>query len=58
MATIVSILLELKISPVIWWIASIFTVISGIDYARRGINALNNLDHGTPYEKPDSRPHP
>jgi CDP-diacylglycerol--glycerol-3-phosphate 3-phosphatidyltransferase len=58
MATIVSILLELKISPVIWWIASIFTVISGIDYARRGINALNNLDRGTPYEKPDSRPHP
>jgi CDP-diacylglycerol--glycerol-3-phosphate 3-phosphatidyltransferase len=45
MMTIVSLILEFKFSPFIWWIASLFTVISGIDYARKGINTLNT-DHG------------
>jgi CDP-diacylglycerol--glycerol-3-phosphate 3-phosphatidyltransferase len=45
MMTIVCIILELNISPVIWWLAAFFSIISGIDYVRRGINMLNALDH-------------
>ena len=45
MMTIVSLILELKFSPFIWWVAVLFTIISGIDYARKGINTLNS-DHG------------
>jgi CDP-diacylglycerol--glycerol-3-phosphate 3-phosphatidyltransferase len=45
MMTIVAVLLELRFSPLLWWMASAFTVISGIDYARKGINALNNQEH-------------
>lgn len=46
MMTIVSVILELKMSPFLWCGASLFTFISGIDYVRRGINALNNPDYG------------
>ncbi|HAJ56256.1 MAG TPA: CDP-diacylglycerol--glycerol-3-phosphate 3-phosphatidyltransferase [Candidatus Omnitrophica bacterium] len=45
MTTIIAILLELGFSPILWQIASAFTVISGIDYARKGINTINSLDH-------------
>lgn len=55
MATIISLLLELKITPLIWWLACAFTVISGIDYVRRGINILN-LNHGTTHSKANGRP--
>jgi CDP-diacylglycerol--glycerol-3-phosphate 3-phosphatidyltransferase len=44
MMTIVSVILELKISSFLWVVASLFTFISGVDYVRRGINALNNPD--------------
>ena len=46
MITIVSIMLEFRLSFFIWWLAAIFSIISGIDYVRRGINTLNALDHG------------
>lgn len=57
MTTIVSIILELKFSPFIWWAAAIFTSISGIDYVRRGINTLNNLDNGIILPKNNNRSH-
>jgi cardiolipin synthase len=55
MMTIISLILEYKHSWLIWGIASIFTIISGVDYARKGINILN-LDHGSTNHKTDSRP--
>lgn len=55
MMTIISIILESNFSPIVWWIASAFTVISGIDYARKGINTLN-LDHGLTNAKTNHQP--
>jgi CDP-diacylglycerol--glycerol-3-phosphate 3-phosphatidyltransferase len=45
MASIISILLQLAVSSVFWWIAVIFTVISGIDYTIRGFKILYALDN-------------
>jgi CDP-diacylglycerol--glycerol-3-phosphate 3-phosphatidyltransferase len=50
MITIISLILELNFSWMIWTTASIFTAVSGIDYVRRGINILNldsnhNVNH-------------
>lgn len=45
MAAVISILLQLKISFVFWWIAVIFTVISGIDYIMQGFKILYALDN-------------
>lgn len=55
MMTIVCIILELSISPIVWWCAAFFSVISGIDYARRGINMLNASDHNSNYAKNNRR---
>lgn len=41
MATILSVLMDLTFSWIIWSLAASFTVISGIDYFSRGIKALN-----------------
>jgi len=38
---VIGVLLQFKISVVIWPIALIFIVISGIDYIRKGIKILN-----------------
>jgi len=57
MMTIVCIILELNISPIIWWCTAFFSIISGIDYARRGINTLNALDHTQNYAKNNPRTH-
>ncbi|HQP91848.1 MAG TPA: CDP-alcohol phosphatidyltransferase family protein, partial [Candidatus Omnitrophota bacterium] len=42
MSTIISVIMEHNYSWIFWTMACIFTVISGIDYVRKGINALNN----------------
>jgi phosphatidylglycerophosphate synthase len=42
MMTIVALIIEFKFSAYIWWTASIFTIVSGFDYARKGINTLNS----------------
>lgn len=42
MITIVSIILEFPASFLFWWTAVILTAISGFDYIRKGINALNS----------------
>jgi CDP-diacylglycerol--glycerol-3-phosphate 3-phosphatidyltransferase len=56
MFTVVAIIIEARWAPVIWWIAVVFTVISGIDYTRKGINILN-LDQGNNHDKNLSGPH-
>ena len=57
MITIIAIIIESSLSWIVWGIASIFTIISGIDYARKGINILN-ADHGTINDKNIHRAHP
>jgi len=54
MATIIAIILEIRLAPLVWWVASIFTCISGVDYARKGINLLN-ADHGPSHAKTSNR---
>lgn len=41
MMTIVCLLLQFAFSPLVWAIAIIFTILSGIDYLRKGILILN-----------------
>jgi len=41
MVTIISILLRLEISPILWNIAVVFTIISGVDYIIKGSRFLN-----------------
>lgn len=50
MCAIVAIILEYPGAWIVWWLAGIFTCISGIDYARKGINLLNS-EHGTTHPK-------
>lgn len=56
MITIICVILELNFSAVVWWAAAILTIISGIDYARRGINTLNNTEHVSTFNKNHNRP--
>ena len=58
MMTVVTLMLEIRIAPVIWWTAALFTVISGVDYARLGINIINSFDHNHPHDKTNPRPRP
>ncbi len=44
MITIVSVLLVFRFSFLIWHIASIFTIISGIDYIYKGLRIVNNVN--------------
>jgi CDP-diacylglycerol--glycerol-3-phosphate 3-phosphatidyltransferase len=45
MASVISVLLQFKISYIFWNIAVFFTVISGIDYIMRGFKILYALDN-------------
>ncbi len=45
MMTIVSVILELNFSYLLWSTACAFTFISGVDYIRKGINTINSPDH-------------
>jgi len=45
MLAVVSVLLQLKFSAVFWWLAVIFTVISGAVYINRGFVILYALDN-------------
>jgi len=45
MLAVVSVLLQLKFSPFFWWLAVIFTVISGAVYINRGFIILYALDN-------------
>ena len=41
MATVIGVILEVPAVRFVWWMACALTVLSGIDYARRGIHILN-----------------
>ncbi|MCM8780877.1 MAG: CDP-diacylglycerol--glycerol-3-phosphate 3-phosphatidyltransferase [Candidatus Omnitrophica bacterium] len=45
MLAVIAILIQLRISFMVWWLAIIFTVISGIDYIKRGFKTLYVLDN-------------
>ena len=45
MLSVISVLLQWELSVFIWWFAVIFTIISGIDYVKRGFKILYALDN-------------
>ena len=45
MFSVIAVLLQLRISWVLWWVAVFFTIISGMDYVRRGFKTLYALDN-------------
>jgi CDP-diacylglycerol--glycerol-3-phosphate 3-phosphatidyltransferase len=45
MLSIIIIILQFQFAPFFWWLAVLFTIISGLDYIRRGINILYALDN-------------
>lgn len=46
MSSVIAVLLQLGFSYIFWWLAIFFTVLSGIDYVRRGFKSLYALDNG------------
>lgn len=44
MSAIIAVLLKLHISFVFWWLAAVFTIISGVDYLMRGFKVLYGTD--------------
>ena len=44
MTAVISVLIALPFSFIFWWLAVIFTVLSGIDYTRRGFAILYAVD--------------
>jgi len=45
MCSVMAVLLQLHFSAILWWLAVFFTLISGIDYVRRGFKTLYALDN-------------
>ena len=45
MSSVIVVLLQLRIAPIFWWLAVIFTVISGVDYITRGFKTLYAVDN-------------
>ncbi|MDP3732491.1 MAG: CDP-alcohol phosphatidyltransferase family protein [Candidatus Omnitrophota bacterium] len=45
MCSVIAVLLQLRFSPIFWWVAAFFTIISGIDYVKRGFKTLYALDN-------------
>jgi CDP-diacylglycerol--glycerol-3-phosphate 3-phosphatidyltransferase len=45
MLAVIAVLMQQAYSPVIWWLAVFFTVISGTDYIKRGFKILYALDN-------------
>jgi CDP-diacylglycerol--glycerol-3-phosphate 3-phosphatidyltransferase len=45
MSAVLGVLLQLHFSVILWWLAVFFTLISGIDYVRRGFKTLYALDN-------------
>ncbi len=45
MFSVIAVLLQLRISPLLWWVAVLFTAISGVDYVKRGFKTLYALDN-------------
>lgn len=45
MLSVIAVLLQFKFAYIVWWIAVIFTVISGVDYIKRGFKILYAADN-------------
>ncbi|MCK9604024.1 MAG: hypothetical protein M0R66_06685, partial [Candidatus Omnitrophica bacterium] len=45
MFAVIGVLLQLSFSPVLWWLAVIFTIISGVDYIMKGFKILYAVDN-------------
>jgi CDP-diacylglycerol--glycerol-3-phosphate 3-phosphatidyltransferase len=45
MLAVMAVLLQWRFSYILWWLAVFFTVISGIDYVKRGFKTLYALDN-------------
>ncbi len=45
MLSVVAVLIQFRAAYIVWWIAVFFTVISGIDYIRRGFKILYATDN-------------
>lgn len=45
MLSVMAVLLQWGFSYILWWLAVIFTVISGVDYIKRGFKILYGLDN-------------
>lgn len=45
MLAVIAILLQISFSSCFWWVAVIFTIISGIDYTKRGFKILYAVDN-------------
>jgi len=48
MLSVICVLLQWKLALLVWWLAVIFTVISGIDYVKRGFKTLYDFDNHRP----------
>jgi CDP-diacylglycerol--glycerol-3-phosphate 3-phosphatidyltransferase len=44
MLSVIAVLVQIKFSFIFWWIAVFFTIVSGIDYVKRGFKILYALD--------------
>lgn len=45
MLSVILVLLQFRIAPLFWWLAVFLTVISGVDYIKRGFKTLYALDN-------------
>jgi len=45
MVSAICVLMQIRVAVIFWWIAIIFTVISGADYIRRGFKTLYAVDN-------------
>lgn len=45
MSSVVGVLIQFRFTYILWWIAVFFTLISGIDYIKRGFGTLYALDN-------------
>ncbi len=49
MSAVIAVLLQLYFAFILWWLAVVFTIISGIDYIMRGFKILYAVDNSRNY---------
>ena len=45
MSSVIAVLMQWRFASILWWLAVFFTVISGVDYIKRGFQTLYALDN-------------
>lgn len=45
MSSVAGVLIQFRLTYILWWLAVFFTLISGVDYIKRGFKALYALDN-------------